>query len=86
MMHRLWHEAGLCVEVEAMRVTTVSIDNALLNEAREILGAATARSAVDQALRAVVMRHRQTQALDGLAALVLDLDPVKLLPMQHVDQ
>lgn len=61
-----------------MGVTTVAIDKALLGEAKEVLGAATARSAIDQALREVVMRHRQAQALDGLAALNLDLDPTQV--------
>ncbi len=61
-----------------MGVTTVAIDKALLGEAKEVLGAVSARSAIDQALREVVMRHRQGQAIDGLAALQLDLNPTKV--------
>lgn len=72
--------------VEAMGVTTVEIDKALLVEAKKVLGAATAQSAIDQALRGVVMRHRQAQALDGLAALELDLAPMKLARAHPVDQ
>lgn len=65
-----------------MGVTTVAIDKALLGEAKEVLGAATARSTIDQALREVVMRHRQAQALEGIAALDLDLNPAKQEPGQ----
>lgn len=61
-----------------MAVTTVEIDKALLSEAKEALGASTARSVIDQALREVVMRHRQLLALDGLASLDLELNPAKV--------
>ncbi len=66
------------MEVDIVGVTTVEIDKTLLGEAKEVLGAATARSAIDQALREVVMRHRQSLALDGLAALDLERDPAKI--------
>ncbi len=69
-----------------MGVTTVEIDKALLGEAKAVLGAATARSTIDQALREVVMRHRQALALDGLAALDLDLDPVKVTRDPDLDR
>jgi Arc/MetJ family transcription regulator len=59
-------------------VTTVDIDKALLAEAKDALGAATTKAAVDQALREVVMRRRQSAALDGLAALDLELDATKI--------
>ncbi|HEY5848817.1 MAG TPA: type II toxin-antitoxin system VapB family antitoxin [Microlunatus sp.] len=61
-----------------MGVTTVDIDKVLLREAMEALGATTVRAAVDQALREVLMRRRQAAALDGLAALNLDLNPTKI--------
>lgn len=61
-----------------MGVTTVEIDKALLSAAKEALGATTTRAAIDLALREVVMRRRQTAALDGLAELDLDLRPMKI--------
>jgi Arc/MetJ family transcription regulator len=57
-----------------MAVTSVDIDRDLLGEAKRILGAATTKSVVEQALREVVMRHRQAVALDGLARLDLALN------------
>jgi Arc/MetJ family transcription regulator len=57
-----------------MAVTSVDIDKVLLVEAKRILGAATTKSVVEQALREVVMRHRQSVALDGLARLDLELN------------
>ena len=62
-----------------MAVTTVDIDKELLGEAKAILGAATTKSVVEQALREVVMRHRQATALQGLAALDLELNPSKII-------
>lgn len=61
-----------------MGVTTVDIDKGLLAEAKDALGAATTKATIDQALREVVMRRRQTAALDGLAALDLDPNPSKV--------
>lgn len=61
-----------------MAITTVDIDKALLDEAKAALGADTVKLTVYQALREVVMRRRQTAALDGIAALDLDLDPEKI--------
>lgn len=61
-----------------MAVTTVDIDKDLLSEARGALGAATTKATIDQALREVVMRRRQSAALDGLADLDLDLKPTKI--------
>ncbi|MGH3274311.1 MAG: type II toxin-antitoxin system VapB family antitoxin [Streptosporangiaceae bacterium] len=61
-----------------MSVTTVDIDKALLDEAKDVLGASTVRAAVDLALREVVMRRRQAVALDSLAGLDLDLHPTKV--------
>lgn len=59
-------------------VTTVDIDQALLAEAKEALGETTTKAAVDQALREVVMRRRQAKAVDGLAEIDFDADPVKI--------
>lgn len=59
-------------------VTTVDIDKALLAEAKDALGATTTKATVDQALREVVMRRRQSAALDGITQLVLDDAPAKV--------
>lgn len=67
-------------EVGAIATTRVEIDENLLHAASEALGAASARAAVDQALREVVMRRGQAAALDGLAGLALDLHSDKLQP------
>lgn len=61
-----------------MSVTTVDIDKALLDEAKDALGAGTVRATVDLALREVVMRRRQATALNTLAGLDLDLNPTKV--------
>lgn len=61
-----------------MAITTVDIDKALLDEAKAALGADTVKLTVYQALREVVMRRRQVAALDGIAALDLDLEPEKI--------
>ena len=60
-----------------MAVTSVDIDPDLLREAKEILHLATTKDAVTQALREVVLRRQQREALDGLAAIDFDLDPIK---------
>lgn len=61
-----------------MAITTVDIDKALLDEAKAALGADTVKLTVYQALREVVMRRRQAAALDGIAALDLDLEPERI--------
>lgn len=61
-----------------MSITTVDIDKALLDEAKDALGAGTVRATVDLALREVVMRRRQAAALNTLAGLDLDLNPTKV--------
>lgn len=61
-----------------MSVTTVDIDKALLDEAKDALGTGTVRATVDLALREVVMRRRQATALNTLAGLDLDLNPTKV--------
>lgn len=64
--------------MEVVMVTTVDIDKALLAEAKDALGATTTKATVDQALREVVMRRRQSAALDGIAQLELDDAPTKV--------
>lgn len=46
--------------------TNIDIDDALLAEAMEALGAKTKREAVTEALRSVVRAKRQLQAWDAL--------------------
>ena len=59
-------------------VTTIDIDQELLGEAKDALGTSTAKATVDQALREVVMRRRQSLALATLAEVEFDLDPKKV--------
>lgn len=59
-------------------VTTIDIDQKLLGEAKTALGTSTAKATVDQALREVVMRRRQSLALDVLADVEFDVAPVKV--------
>ena len=52
-----------CVSYGVMR-TNIEIDDAVLHEAQELIGAATKREAVDVALRELVARHRRIGILD----------------------
>lgn len=60
-----------------MTIATVDIDKALLDGAKAAPGTDTVKLTVYQALREVVMRRGQAAALDGIAALDLDLKPEK---------
>jgi len=59
-------------------VTTIDIDQELLGKAKDALGTSTAKATVDQALREVVMRRRQSLALAALAEVEFDVDPRKI--------
>jgi Arc/MetJ family transcription regulator len=52
-----------CVPYGVKR-TSIEIDDAVLHEAQELIGAATKREAVDVALRELVARHRRIGILD----------------------
>lgn len=49
--------------------TNIDIDADLLAEAMEATGQTTKRGTVEEALRRIVLYHRQAQALDGLRGL-----------------
>ncbi len=53
-------------------MTYVKVDTGLLMNAKLALGVRTHREAIDVALRDVVMRQRQLDAIDAIAAMDLD--------------
>jgi Arc/MetJ family transcription regulator len=57
-----------------MAVTSVDIDTETLRLAKSSLGVRTNREAINLALRDVVMRRRQIEAIDILAAIPIDSD------------
>lgn len=57
-----------------MAVTSVDIDTETLRLAKSSLGVRTNREAINLALRGVVMRRRQLEAVDALATLPVDGD------------
>lgn len=61
-----------------MSVTSVNIDPELLSEAKAALHLVTTKDTITQALREVVLRRQQQEALDGLALIDFDLQPTKL--------
>ncbi len=54
--------------------TNIDIDADLLAEAMEATGQTTKRGTVEEALRRIVLYHRQAKALDGLRGLGWDGD------------
>jgi Arc/MetJ family transcription regulator len=60
--------------------TNIDIDDDVLREAQELIGARTKREAVDTALRELVARHRQLGILDlrGRVRWEGDLDQSRL--------
>lgn len=58
-----------------MAVTSVDVDRQVLHEAKQVFGVRTNKEAIDLALRDAVMRRRQLDAVDALAALPVDADP-----------
>lgn len=61
-----------------MAVTSVDIDAEVLRQAKLSLGARTNREAIDLALREVVRRSRQRDAIHSLAQIPVDLDAVTI--------
>ncbi len=61
-----------------MGVTTVDIDRELLAEAKEVLGTTTTKATLDRALREVLGRRRQREAVLGILDLDLDPHPQKI--------
>lgn len=57
-----------------MAVTSVDIDTEMLRLAKSSLGVRTNREAINLALRDVVMRRRQIEAIDTLATIPVDRD------------
>jgi Arc/MetJ family transcription regulator len=57
-----------------MAVTSVDIDTETLRLAKSSLGVRTNREAINIALRDVVMRRRQIEAIDILATVPVDGD------------
>ena len=63
--------------------TTLEVDERLLNEVKEILGASTIRETVEKSLRAVV-RHRALNDLaDSLGSFDFDLTLQDLKKQRH---
>lgn len=57
-----------------MAVTSVDIDTETLRLAKSSLGVRTNREAINLALRDIVMRRRQIEAIDTLATIPVDGD------------
>ncbi|PZQ90605.1 MAG: antitoxin VapB [Leifsonia xyli] len=57
-----------------MAITSVDIDTETLRLAKSSLGVRTNREAINLALRDVVMRRRQIEAIDLLATIPVDGD------------
>jgi Arc/MetJ family transcription regulator len=61
-----------------MALTSVDIDSDMLQAAKATYGVKTNREAINLALRDVVMRRRQLDAIDALAEIVVDERPEKI--------
>ena len=61
-----------------MGVTSVDIDPDTLREAKAVLGVTTTREAVDLALRDVVKRRRQLDAVGIIASMDLEPAPARV--------
>ena len=61
-----------------MAVTSVDIDTEMLRLAKSSLGVRTNREAINLALRDVVMRRRQLEAIDAIAAVPVDRNATKI--------
>lgn len=57
-----------------MAVTSVNIDSEMLRLAKDSFGVSTNREAINLALRDVVMRRRQLEAIDTIAKIPVDRD------------
>ncbi len=61
-----------------MAVTSVDIDTEMLRLAKSSYGVKTNREAINLALREVVVRRRQLEAIDAIAQIPLDRDATKI--------
>ncbi len=61
-----------------MTVTSVDIDTEMLRLAKNSYGVKTNREAINLALRDVVMRRRQIEAIDAIAQIPVDLDATRI--------
>ncbi|NQX26512.1 type II toxin-antitoxin system VapB family antitoxin [Microbacteriaceae bacterium VKM Ac-2854] len=59
-------------------MTSIDIDPELLMLAKEMYGVRTNREAIDRALRDVVQRRRQLEAIEYFTSLDLDPDPQRI--------
>lgn len=57
---------------------TVTVDEGLIEEARNALGAATKSEAIRRALEEVLRRRRLQRALENAGRVELDVDPERL--------
>jgi Arc/MetJ family transcription regulator len=55
-----------------MAITSVDIDTEMLRLAKDSFGVRTNREAINLALRDVVMRRQQIEAIDAIARIPLD--------------
>ena len=55
-----------------MALTSVDIDSEMLQQAKATFGVKTNREAINLALRDVVMRRRQLDAIEAISELALD--------------
>ena len=61
-----------------MAVTSVDIDTEMLRLAKSSLGVRTNREAINLALRDIVMRRRQIEAIEAIAEVPVDRDAIKI--------
>ena len=61
-----------------MAVTSVDIDTEMLRLAKNSYGVKTNREAINLALRDVVMRRRQLEAIDRISQIPVDRDATKI--------
>ncbi len=57
---------------------TVTVDDALIEEARDALGASTKSETLRRALEEVLRRRKLEQVLDHAGRVELDIDPERL--------
>jgi len=63
--------------------TTLEVDERLLNEAKQILGASTIRETVEKSLQAVVRQRALHELADSLGAYEFDLTVEGLKKQRH---
>lgn len=57
---------------------TVTVDEGLIEEARNALGVATKSEAIQRALEEVLRRRKRERALENAGRVELDVDPERL--------